>query len=196
MYYIVGLGNYGAKYAETRHNVGWLVLEAFRVAHNLPEPVSSSRFSSRISEGVVDGVPVQLVYPSTLMNNSGVAVKKLVPAEEINRLVVVYDDVDLPLGMVKVSFSRGSGGHNGLSSVIESIASPDFIRVRVGISPRSLFTGQVKRPTGERLTRYVLGPFTKSEFKRVEAVGETVKKILQTILREGYAVAMNRFNGE
>ena len=194
MYYIVGLGNPGDDYRATRHNVGWLVLDQFCVAQQLPQAVASARYAGRVSEGVVKGGEITVLYPDTFMNHSGSAVRKLVPKGEADHLVVIYDDVDLPLGEHKVSFGRGSGGHNGIASIINSLGTADFIRVRVGIAPKSFWNGATKRPAGAKLPKYVLAPFTKAELAKVRTVGETVNQIIATIVTEGYVAAMNRFN--
>ncbi len=194
MYYILALGNPGAEYATTRHNVGWLVTNSFLVHANLPGLVHSSKYAGSLSEGVVFDSPVTVLFPETFMNRSGSAVQKLVPRAEAEQLIVVYDDVDLALGEVRVSFGRGDGGHNGIASVIAALDTKDFIRVRVGISPMALFSGKTKRPVGDKLQRYVLGNFTKRELVKVGEVGKRVAEVLETIIKEGYVAAMNRYN--
>jgi len=194
MYYVVALGNPGTEYATTRHNVGWLVIDIFLRTAHFSSVVSSSKYVGRVSEGEVDGKTVTVLYPDTFMNKSGSAAVKLVPKTEVHQLIAVYDDVDLALGEVKVSFGRGDGGHNGIKSLIDSLGTKDFVRVRVGISPVSLFTGKTKRPVGERLQRYVMGNFTKRELMKVEEVGKRVSEVIEAIVKDGYAVAMNRFN--
>jgi len=194
MQYIVGLGNPGENYERTRHNVGWMVLDAFIDDTGLPDPHPSSQYVGRVSEGVIEGEEVTVLYPDTFMNKSGSAVVKLVSKEQVGQLVVIYDDVDLPLGDMKVSKGRGDGGHNGIKSIIEKLGSKDFVRVRVGISPRSFWTKEMKRPKGEKLPRYVLGAFTKREQKEVHEVGKRVTECIRVILKEGAEAAMNRFN--
>lgn len=194
MYYILALGNPGAQYATTRHNVGWLVTDVFLESASFPSLIASKKYAGRISEGRVAHEGVLVLYPETFMNKSGSAAAKVVAKGATDRVVVVYDDVDLALGEVKVSFGRGDGGHNGIKSIVESLGSKDFVRVRVGISPTSLFTGKTKRPVGDKLQRYVMGHFTKRELVKVEAVGKQVSEILHVIVAEGHVVAMNRFN--
>jgi PTH1 family peptidyl-tRNA hydrolase len=194
MYYIVGLGNPGETYEATRHNVGWMVLDNFIATSGLPTPVISSKYVGRLSEGVVNGCEVRCVYPETYMNKSGSAVAKLVPREATHQLVVLYDDVDLPLGEVKVSFGRGDGGHNGIKSIVNSIGTKDFVRVRIGICPTSFWTRAPKRPQGAKLPKYVLGKFTTRERQVVQEVSQRVHEILLTILTDGYPAAMNQWN--
>ncbi len=194
MQYIIALGNPGSEYETTRHNVGWLVTDIFIRESNMPSLVSSSKYAGRVSEGVVSDSQVAVLYPETFMNKSGSAAIKLVPKNETAKLIVVYDDVDLALGEVRVSFGRGDGGHNGIKSLVDSLGTKDFIRVRVGISPVSLFTGKTKRPVGDKLQRYVMGHFTKRELVKVEEVGKRVSEVISAILKDGYVTAMNRFN--
>ena len=194
MFYIVGLGNPGEKYANTRHNVGWILLDALRTACGLPDPITSAKYAGRISEGVLAGAEMTLLYPDTFMNKSGSAVAKLVPKGESSQLIVVYDEVDLAVGEVKVSFGRGDGGHNGIKSIVQSLGTKDFVRIRVGISPKSFWTGQTKRPAGEKLPRHVLGAFGTSERKQLETVQETLPLIIETIIEKGVEQAMNQFN--
>ncbi len=153
MHYIVGLGNPGEKYKNTRHNIGWTVLDYFIENEGLPGLVDSAKYAGSMSTGVVNGQEVTILYPNTFMNKSGSAVRKLVPKEEAEKLVVVYDDVDLPVGDIKVSVGRGAGGHNGVASIIESLGSKDFVRVRVGIAPVSFWTGKAGRPLTTRRCR-------------------------------------------
>lgn len=192
MFYIVGLGNPGAEYKFTRHNVGWMALD-YLTSLGLASPVPSSKYAGRISEGVLAGEEVILLYPDTFMNKSGSAVKKLVPKGGESQLVVVYDDVDIPVGEIKVSFGRGDGGHNGIKSIINSLGTKDFVRVRIGIAPKSFF-GKTKRPKGDRLPKHVLGNFKKREQKDLEEGLEKAKVAIETIVKQGIEKAMTVCN--
>ncbi len=192
MLYIIGLGNPGKEYEHTRHNVGWMVLD-YLVSLSLPSPVSSSKYAGRISAGVLAGEEVMLLYPDTFMNKSGSAVKKLVPKGQEGNLVVVYDDVDIPVGEIKVSFGRGDGGHNGIKSIVASLGTKEFTRVRIGIAPKSFF-GRTKRPTGDRLPKHVLGDFKRREQKDLQAGLEKARVAIETIVNEGVEKAMNDCN--
>lgn len=197
MYYLVGLGNTGAEYATTRHNVGWLVLDNLCERHHIPEAILQNSVSGRVSAGKIAGVPVSVLYPETMMNNSGAAMRKFVPDGEGKRTVVFYDDIDLPLGEVRVSFGRGDGGHNGIKSIIEKVGTRDFVRVRIGIGKVGFWPwerGQLKRPQGEKLPKYVLGKFSKHELAEVEKVTGLVNEIVTTIVQYGHTAAMNRYN--
>ncbi len=194
MYYIVGLGNPGKEYEDTRHNIGWMVLDWLVAGAGLPAPVASSKYAGRVSEGVLDSEEITLLYPETFMNKSGSAVKKLVSASDAGRLIVVYDDVDLALGELKVSFGRGDGGHNGIKSIVAELGTKDFVRIRVGISPKSFWTGKVKRPAAERLGRHVLGIFSSGEQKVVADVLGTASEAIRLIVVSGVEKAMNQYN--
>jgi len=195
MYYIVGLGNPGAEYAKTRHNVGWLVLEYVCEQAGLPEPVMQKQLSGRATGGTVVGKPISVLYPETFMNNSGSAVVKLLPKEELSQLIVIHDDIDLPLGEIRLAKGRGDGGNNGIKSIIAKTGSKDFIRLRIGIAPRSFWTGEVKRPKGGGpLERFVLKPFTKAEEAKLEVVKEQSYAAIKELLQNGLESAMNKFN--
>lgn len=195
MYYIVALGNPGEKYEHTRHNVGWQVVDHCIKEWQVSNLVESGGLSGRLTEGIVQGGEVTILYPTTFMNNSGSAVVKLVPKGEVEQLIVVHDDIDLPFGEIKVGKGRGAGGNNGVQSIIDKLGSKDFIRVRVGIAPKSFWTGKVKRPQGGGpLERFVLKPFTGSEQKQLDEVFKRVREAIETVIAEGFEKAMNRFN--
>lgn len=195
MWYIVGLGNPGEKYTNTRHNVGFAALDVFRDQSGLGTPVVSQRCGGEITEGMVDGEEVTLLYPTTFMNHSGSAVKKLVPKEATEKLIVICDDVDIPVGAFKVSFGRGDGGHNGISSIIKELGTKDFIRIRVGIAQKSFWSGGAKRPApGAAMSKHVLGTFTTKETKLISEVLEKVAEAIRLIQQRGVAEAMNKYN--
>ncbi|OGG41627.1 hypothetical protein A2837_00570 [Candidatus Kaiserbacteria bacterium RIFCSPHIGHO2_01_FULL_46_22] len=185
MYTIVGLGNPDEEYELTRHNAGRIIL---REIFNIP-----ALRLGRIEQMSIADKEIGILFPSSYMNESGRDVRKLVSSENISHLVVVYDDIDLPLGEFKLSFGRGDGGHNGLSSVIAAVDTKDFIRVRVGIAKKN-FWGRLLRPQGEELSRYVLGRFSSSELSALKKLTEPIKEALETIVDEGVGKAMNRFN--
>ena len=195
MFIIVGLGNPGEKYEYSRHNAGRMVLEEFVYAYDLPAFVDSSKYASRISEGKVGKEKVFVMLPETYMNKSGSAVKKVVTStKKAEKLVVVYDDIDLPLGVMKISYGRGDGGHNGLKSIIRAVRTKNFIRVRVGVSPVTL-TGKPRKPKGEqKVLDFLLGDFKKSEEKKLQAVLAEAAEALEMIVLDGREVAMNEFN--
>jgi len=195
MFYIVGLGNPGSEYEHTRHNVGFLALDYIVDSLQLGTPTKAGHLEGRYSTGKICGKEVGLLYPETFMNNSGNSIKKLVSKDELHNLVVLYDDVALPFGSIKVSFDRGDGGHNGLKSIIGVMGSKEFVRVRIGVGPVSFWTGKPKLLSGDALPRYVLGKFTTKERTQLsEEILVDVQKAVCEIVREGYVKAMNTYN--
>lgn len=195
MYYFVALGNPGTKYQMTRHNVGFLALQFFAEKINLPKTTKSAKYLGEVTSGIVQNVDVSVLYPDTFMNHSGSAVKKLVPSAEIDSLVVVYDDVALPLGEIRVSFGRGHGGHNGIRSIIDSMKTKDFIRVRIGVAQTGFWTGKLKIKTGDALAKFVLSDFNKGEQEKLDKeIFPRVNEILLSILKDGCDKTMNKFN--
>lgn len=191
MFYVVGLGNPEQKYDGTRHNVGRDFVFDFGGGRS---EFSHNNYANALTSR--DG-EVEWVAPETYMNKSGDSVRFFVEKQEANaeEFVIVYDDVDLPVGEVKVSVSRGAGGHNGVSDIIKALGSKDFARIRVGIAPVSFWTGQARRPQGGApMTRHVLGKFSSKEAKKIEEVKSKVTDIIKTIQTDGVEVAMNKFN--
>lgn len=195
MWYIVGLGNPGEKYARTRHNVGWLALTRVLKAWNFSDLTTDKGVRGQVAEGVLGGVPVRVLYPDTYMNHSGVAVAKFVPREAMLQLIVVHDDIALPFGVVRIAVGRGAGGNNGVASIISALGTKEFIRVRIGIAPKSLISGEAKRPvSGGPLERFVLKPFGVLERTKLPAIYERTQAALEMIVKEGVEVAMNHYN--
>ena len=163
---------------------------------DLPQPIESTRHAGRISVGVIAGAEVTLLYPSTQMNHSGAAVKKSLMNDksDASQLIVIYDDIDLPGGSLKLSLGRGAGGHNGLQSVIDSLGTKDFKRIRIGIAGRSLFSGKARRPKGAAVTRYVLGALSQREQTALKPTLKATSEAILIALESGFAVAMNQFN--
>ena len=192
---IVGLGNPGEEYARTRHNVGWIILSDVVTENALPSLVKSSRYGGLLSEGQLHGINVSILFPTNYMNNSGTSVQKYLKDHNQNdTLIVVHDEVDLPLGDIRISKDRGAGGHNGVKSIIDACGTKDFIRIRIGIAQKGLFGG-IKKPTGEKLSRYVLGNFKSAEENLFPEIVDKVDRALELILKKGVEVAMNECNG-
>lgn len=195
MYYIVPLGNPGDEYANTRHNVGWTACDFARGKWQLPALSRTAAFSGEQTQGVYAGTEIILLYPHTYMNNSGSAVVKLVPKSAVSNLIVLHDDIDLPFGAVKIGKARGAGGNNGVQSIIDTLGTKDFIRIRIGIAQKSVWTGKIKRPTGGGpLERFVLKEFSSSEQKQLPSIYENITMILEIILKQGVEKAMNSYN--
>ena len=148
-YVIVGLGNPGDEYIGTRHNTGRMLVEAFAKKQGCNDFNFDKRANALVSEGKIKREKFTLVLPDTFMNKSGNAVAQFVKSKKAaEQLVVIHDDLDLPLGRIKLSFNRGSGGHRGVESVKRTLKTEAFIRMRIGIS-KDAGKGKVKKPVGE-----------------------------------------------
>lgn len=195
MQYIVGLGNPGKEYTKTRHNIGWLALDAFAAAARSASSVEQvSHWQARVQQVTLVDTTVTLVYPDTFMNRSGETVRAILKDEPDADIVLVHDDVALPLGQLRIVSGRGAGGHNGVRSIYDQTKRQDFVRVRVGVAPVNPVTGQSKSVDGATLRRHVLGSFTLWERPRLAAACEATVAALQTLLSDGVTAAMNRHN--
>lgn len=182
---IVGLGNPGLEYSATRHNMGFLCLDRLATKHRLR--FTGKRAKSAVARGTVSGQDVALAKPQTYMNLSGEAVRELlkVYGVPLRALLVVYDDVDLPTGTIRLRERGGPGTHNGMRSIVEELGNTDFPRLRIGVG----------QPTdGQDLADYVLGVPTPEERALLEeALGKAVEAI-ETVVRSGIGAAMNQHN--
>ena len=186
---IVGLGNPGEEYARTRHNVGWMILDAF--AKKFPIDIAKHEKDALTGEGRVAGGSVKVAKPLTFMNLSGDAVRLLVNAYEIDAahdLMIVYDDVDLPLGKLRIRPNGSSGTHNGMRSIVAELASERFPRLRFGVR------GADYSETALRLRDYVLDEFAGGEMPLVERTIERAVDALFLFVRGDLRRAMNEFN--
>ncbi|OGI60930.1 hypothetical protein A2641_00900 [Candidatus Nomurabacteria bacterium RIFCSPHIGHO2_01_FULL_37_25] len=180
---VVGLGNPGSEYENTRHNTGRIIVGMIQ-----------KKLSAKGGPASV-GSKIKFVTPDNYMNNSGKAVAPLIKTKkDLKDLVVVYDDIDLPLGKIKISFNRSSGGHNGLNSIIKALKSEEFLRIRVGISPATT-KGIVKKPKGEKaVLSFLLGEFKKPELEIIKKLSKKVSEAVETIFNEGREKAMSLYN--
>ena len=184
---IVGLGNPGPEYATTRHNIGWKVVDAFAAKFRIK--IDNHEKNAMTGQGRVAGGSVLVAKPLTFMNLSGDSVKLLVNAyaESLDDLIVVYDDVDLPLGKLRIRMSGSAGTHNGMRSIVSAFGTEKFARLRIGI-------GGVDS-TG-RLRDYVLGEFTPDEALPVQRAIERSVDALVFFVRGDLKRAMNEFNAD
>ena len=191
---VLGLGNPGEEYKKNRHNTGRIILEMI-AKKDFSDWKKDLKFSALSSKGEIDGEKMFFVLPETFMNNSGKSVKPLVKSKkDLEKIVVIYDDLDLPLGRIKLSFNRSSGGHNGVESIIKSLKSEAFLRIRVGISP-STPSGKTKKPTGDKVVRdFLLKDFREKEINELKKVAKIVKNALFTISDGSKEKAMSVFN--
>jgi len=184
---VVGLGNPGAEYENTPHNMGFLVIERLAETHSIR--VTRKENVSRVGLGSIAGKAVALAKPQTYMNESGPSVRGLLERYGLTsgRLVVVYDELDLPFGSLRVRLKGSAAGHNGMKSVIGSIGTDDFVRVRVGVWPDSQ-TG------GRDAAKFVLAPFKRAQMKEVEEIAVRAAEAVESIIAEGAEQAMAKFN--
>ena len=187
---IVGLGNPGKEYANNRHNIGFLCLN--RLAKQYRIEFDRKQGKARIGTGSIAGTPVVLAKPQTYMNASGQSVFLLMQKYHVSPedLVVIHDDMDLPLGKIRLRKGSSSGGHRGAASIISELGSQDFIRLRVGIG-----RPPAEDDSGNRcVVDYVLGDFLPDEQPQIEEVIRRVCDAVVCLLTEGLAAAMNKFN--
>ena len=184
---IVGLGNPGKEYEWSRHNLGFMLID--KLAHEEGIIVGRRECSSLVGRGEIEGKRTKLVKPQTFMNLSGHAVACLLAKIEsdspIEQLVVISDDLALPLGTIRIRQRGSAGGHNGLKSIIASIGTNEFVRLRIGIQP--------EHPISDA-KRFVLDSFARSERSVVEETIEQSAKAIRTIIRDGALRAMSEFN--
>ncbi len=174
MKYIVGLGNPGAEYEKTRHNTGRIII---------------SFIEDKIE------TKVKFIMPDSFMNNSGKVVAPLIKSKkDLSDLIVIYDDIDLPLGKMKISFNRSSGGHNGVGSIIKHLKTEEFVRIRVGICPTTP-TGKLKKPKGEEaILKFLLGEFKKEEIAELKKLSKKIAEAIDTFYSDGLGKAMSLYN--
>ena len=183
---IVGLGNPGDEYRLTPHNLGFLVVD--RIASERGVEIRNRRCRALTARIQVDDEQVLLAKPETYMNLSGLSVRELVAEYEVKPetdLIVIQDELDFPLGTLRIHTRRSSAGHNGIESIIGALGTQDFLRIRVGVAPeRKVQDGQ----------SYLLSPFRKAELAVVDGMLDTAANAVKAILNEGAAPAMNSFN--
>ena len=193
-YIFVGLGNPGEEYEETRHNTGRMLLGWFGKLHDV-EWKYDKKLNAQIAKIKIGKTPVTLLLPDTFMNKSGSSLKGLVKSiKSAEKLIVIYDDLDLPFGKSKISFNKSSGGHKGLESIIKAIKTEKFARIRIGISPASS-SGKIKKPSGEEaVTKVILGKFKADEVTQLKKLSKKVNVALETFVSSGLEKAMTGFN--
>lgn len=192
---IFGLGNPGKEYEISRHNTGRIVLENVAKANDFSDWKNDMKLKSLKSSGKVGGEKFDFILPETFMNNSAQAVAPLIDSKKkLEKIVVIHDDIDLPLGSLKISFNKSSGGHNGVNSIIKKLKSQEFVRIRVGISP-STPTGKTKKPQGEeKVLKFLLGNFKEDELKIIKKLSKKITEALIVLSADGRNKAMSLFN--
>lgn len=187
MYLIAGLGNPGSEYQETRHNVG------FKAARMLAEkeefPMEREKFSALITKGSIKDEDVIIVRPLTYMNNSGLAIRQVMDFYKIpvENVIIMYDDIDLPLGNLRIRENGSAGTHNGMRSIVSHLNSTNFPRIRIGVGGK---------PEGWDLADYVLSRFSGDEKEIIEETEMKAAKAAASIVKDGLSKAMNKFNSK
>jgi PTH1 family peptidyl-tRNA hydrolase len=182
---IVGLGNPGIEYQFTPHNIGFLAVD--RIAEQCGVMVDNRHCKALTARARIGSDEILLAKPETFMNLSGMSVLELVrkyPADPTKDLIVIYDELDLPLGMIRIRARGSSAGHNGMQSIINALQMEEITRIRLGVAPES----------GKGGAKYILSPFRKSQLPAVDEALELTAQAVGVILDEGTAAAMNRFN--
>ncbi|MDF2523126.1 MAG: aminoacyl-tRNA hydrolase [Clostridiales bacterium] len=185
LYVIVGLGNPGTRYDNTRHNVGFEAVDLLAVKHGIN--ISKLKHKALLGEGSIEGKRVILVKPQTFMNLSGESVREIIEWYKVPtaRMIVIYDDIDLDLGKIRIRPKGSSGTHNGMRSVIYQIQSDEFPRIRIGIS---------KPPIGWDLADFVLSKFGADDKKTANEGITAAVEAAAGILKSGIDAAMNKYN--
>jgi PTH1 family peptidyl-tRNA hydrolase len=187
MYLIVGLGNPGKQYEKSRHNIGFVIADKANLEFQMPNFKSNPKTKCQMSKGRINSKTIIIAKPQTFMNESGQAVRALTNFYKIKpeNIIVIHDDLDLPLGEFKIQKNRGAAGHNGAQSVIDQLGTQDFIRLRVGIaSPGAKKTG----------ADFVLGKFSKTETEKLKKTINLAVEAIRMIVVEGAEKAMTQFN--
>lgn len=186
VYYLSDFGNPGTEYERTRHNVGFKAID--KIAENLKISMSKNKFDAIIGEGFCGTEKVILVKPQTYMNLSGTSIKQIVDFYklDLSNLIVIYDDIDIPLGKIKIKPSGSSGTHNGMRNIVAMLSSEEFARIRIGTD---------KPKFNMNLADYVLMNMTKEEEQVLEPAIVNAAKAVERIINMNVQSAMNEFNG-
>lgn len=190
-YIIAGLGNPGEEYINTRHNTGEMMLRTLTD----DEFSFEKKVNGEISHMKIGKEKITLVFPHTFMNNSGKSLASMIKSvKAAEKLIVIYDDFNLPLGKIRISFDRSSGGHNGVESIIKSLKTQAFIRIRIGVAPENS-QGDAKVPHGdEKIEKFILGSFKDVEMKELKKISKLLPEIITMIVKEGKEKAMSVYN--
>lgn len=185
MYLIVGLGNPGKEYENTRHNMGFKVLNKLSEKYNIP--ITKSKFNGKYGIGTIENEKVILLEPQTYMNLSGESIKPMLDFYKVapSNLLVIYDDIDVEPGKIKIRMKGGPGSHNGMKSVVNEVGTEEFPRVRVGIGQPIIKLAMID---------YVIGYVPEEELKILNDGIEKAEEAVEEILKHGIDYAMNKFN--
>ena len=177
---IIGLGNPGEQYKNTRHNVGFLAVDEFAKENNFPKFTLQKKSKAEVSEKD----EIILVKPQTFMNESGKSVREIIKNKPVNNIIVIHDDIDLPIGKIKIVQERGSAGHKGVESIIQNISNEGLIRFRIGIGSENKVEAM----------KVVLKNFSPEEQKTINEILKKTSKALDLFIKEGLEKTMNEYN--
>ena len=185
MYIIVGLGNPGKEYEKTRHNTGFMVIDKLSKKYKID--ISKEKHKALIGTGTIEGEKVLLVKPQTFMNLSGESIQEIMNfyKEDIDNLIVVFDDIDLPIGTIRIKQNGSAGTHNGVKSIVKELNSKEFKRIKVGIG------GPDEKAN---LIGHVLGKFSSEEFEKIDESVTNAAEAVVDIIKDGVLKAMNKYN--
>lgn len=186
MYLIAGLGNPGTEYAATRHNIGFDMVTYLSDRYDIP--MRGKEGKAIVGKGMIAGKKVMLAQPQTFMNLSGESIRALMDFYKLSQeeVIIIYDDINLEVGQIRVRPKGSAGGHNGIKSIIAHMGSQEFGRIRIGVG---------QKPDGSDLVKHVLGRFSKEENDRIRDVFALADEALGAMLTDGTAAAMNLVNG-
>lgn len=183
----IGLGNPGPKYEKTRHNIGFMAIDVLSSDMNIE--LDKTKFKCQFGTGVLNGEKVMLVKPLTFMNLSGEGVRPLMDYYniELEDIIIVYDDLDLPIGRIRLRQKGSGGGHNGIKSLTQHFGTEKYNRIRLGIE---------RPPAGMPVTNYVLGKFAKADMNTIDKVLDVTSKACQSFVTTSFIDVMNEYNGD
>lgn len=185
---ILGLGNPGKEYEGTRHNAGRAAAEYFAKKIGAGEFEFDKKSNSLISEGKIKKAKIFIALPETFMNKSGQAAAKLIhPKKELKELVVIHDDLDITLGRFKISYGKSSGGHKGVESVMRALKTKNFVRIRIGVSPKN-------KPPQKEVMKFIVSKFKPAESEIFKKVIKKVAEALEIMATDSPERAMSEFN--
>lgn len=188
---IVGLGNPGKEYGKNRHNVGFMAVDEIAKTFGFDDFKEEKKFEAELAQGEISGEKVLLAKPLTFMNKSGEAVRKIAGYFKIDKkdLVLIFDDIDLPLGSIRIREKGGAGTHNGVKSVTQALGTEEFARIKIGTESRG-----DSAPKKQETSSFVLSDFTKEEDGIIRKNLKKMPEIIGILLRDGTEAAMTNFN--
>jgi PTH1 family peptidyl-tRNA hydrolase len=182
---IVGLGNPGKEYEHTRHNVGFDIIDLLCKKYNIE--ANRKKFKGLYGEGIIEGERALILKPTTYMNLSGESIKEVLTFYKVpnENIIVIYDDISLEVGRLRVRDKGSAGGHNGIKSIISHLGSDVFPRIKIGVG----------QPSKDNLVSHVLGKFSKDESQKLNETFNAAVEAIEVIIQNGTSEAMNKFNG-